>query len=118
MPLRRGKSKAIISSNIREMVKEGYPQKQAVAAALNTARKSKSSLKEHEKMKLVKGKKAATRKGMRHNVDVMEKAGYSKRRARGAAYGEVGMEKKARRDESAGMKKAMHKKKEKAKSKK
>ena len=60
-------------------------------------------------MKLEKGKKAGTRKGMRHNVETMLKAGYSPKRARGAAYGEVGMEKKARRDESKGMKNAMDK---------
>ncbi|HYD90473.1 MAG TPA: hypothetical protein VEA37_03175 [Flavobacterium sp.] len=55
-------------------------------------------------MKLVKGKKAASPKGMSHNVKTMEKAGYSKKRAEGTAYGEVGMEKKARKDESKGMK--------------
>lgn len=57
-------------------------------------------------MKLEKGKKAATGKGMRHNIEVMKDAGYSTKRAQGAAYGEVGMEKKARRDESKGMKRA------------
>jgi len=60
-------------------------------------------------MMLEKGKKAATKAGMKHNVKTMEKAGYSKKRAEGAAYGEVGMEKKARRDES----KAMERKEEK-----
>jgi hypothetical protein len=54
---------------------------------------------------LVKGKKAASPKGMAHNVKVMEKAGYPKKRAEGTAYGEVGMEKMARRHESEGMKK-------------
>ena len=40
MPLKKGKSKADISSNIRTEMSEGKPQKQAVAIALNTARKS------------------------------------------------------------------------------
>lgn len=61
-------------------------------------------------MKLEKGKKAATKEGMKHNVKVMEKAGYPKKRAVGAAYNEVGMEKKARKDESKAMKKAPMKK--------
>lgn len=62
-------------------------------------------------MKLVKGKKAETAKGMRHNVKTMERAGYSEDRARGTAYGEDGMAHKASRDESKGMKRAMDKKK-------
>lgn len=40
MPLEKGKSKKVIGKNIKEMMASGYPQKQAVAASLNTARKS------------------------------------------------------------------------------
>lgn len=57
-------------------------------------------------MKLVKGKKAELPKGMQHNKEVMEKAGYNKKRAVATAYGEVGMAKKARKDESKAMKKS------------
>jgi len=38
MPLKKGKSKSVIDTNIREMVEAGHPQRQAVAAALRTAR--------------------------------------------------------------------------------
>lgn len=38
MPLKPGKSKSVISTNIREMKKAGYPQAQAVAASLNAAK--------------------------------------------------------------------------------
>lgn len=40
MPLKKGASKRVISKNIKEMVHSGHPQKQAVAAALDEARKS------------------------------------------------------------------------------
>lgn len=40
MPLRKGKSKKTISNNIKTEMEHGKPQKQAVAIALNTARKS------------------------------------------------------------------------------
>lgn len=40
MPLKKGKSKRVISENISEMVRAGHPQKQAIAASLAQARKS------------------------------------------------------------------------------
>jgi TRAP-type C4-dicarboxylate transport system permease large subunit len=41
MPLQPGKSKKVVSKNIKEMKKAGYKQDQAVAAALTKAGKSK-----------------------------------------------------------------------------
>lgn len=41
MPLKKGSSRKVISENIREMMASGHPQKQAIAAALSNARRSK-----------------------------------------------------------------------------
>lgn len=40
MPLKKGSSDKVVSKNIKEMVKAGHPQKQAVAASLKEAGKS------------------------------------------------------------------------------
>ena len=49
MPLKKGKSKKVISENIREEVHSGKPQRQAVAIALNTARKSGAKIPKKDK---------------------------------------------------------------------
>lgn len=41
MPLKKGKSAAAVSANIRELIHSGRPQKQAVAIAMSKAGKSR-----------------------------------------------------------------------------
>ena len=42
MPLKKGSSQKVVSSNIKELVNSGRGQKQAIAIALNTARHAKA----------------------------------------------------------------------------
>lgn len=49
MPLKKGDSKKTVSSNIKTEMAAGKPQKQAVAIALNTARKSGAKIPKKKK---------------------------------------------------------------------
>jgi hypothetical protein len=49
MPLKKGSSRTTIAANIRREIKHGKPQKQAVAIALSTARRSKRKAKRKTK---------------------------------------------------------------------
>lgn len=40
MPLKKGKSKKVVSENISELRHSGYPQKQAIAIAMSEKRRS------------------------------------------------------------------------------
>jgi hypothetical protein len=39
MPLKKGKSRKVVSGNVVELVKSGRPQRQAVAIALDVAKR-------------------------------------------------------------------------------
>lgn len=47
MPLKKGKSKKVVSENISELVHSGRPQKQAVAIAMKEARKKRKKPSRH-----------------------------------------------------------------------
>jgi hypothetical protein len=61
MPLAKGKSRKTISKNISEMMKSGRPQKMAVAASLEQARKSGAKIPRKKGSKKLSMKKEVTK---------------------------------------------------------
>jgi hypothetical protein len=57
MPLKKGRSKKVISWNIRELRHAGYPQDQAVAIAMRQAGKAKKKPGKRRKVKRAKKRK-------------------------------------------------------------
>jgi hypothetical protein len=45
MPLKKGKSDETLADNIKKLIDEGYPQKQAVAIAYKEAKRAKPKTK-------------------------------------------------------------------------
>lgn len=50
MPLLQGSSPAVISSNVKTLRQEGYPEKQAVAIALRRAGKARKTTQKTQKV--------------------------------------------------------------------
>jgi hypothetical protein len=61
MPLKRGRSRKVISENISELVHSGRPQKQAVAISMNEAGMSKKQTPQ-QKFEAMRAKQGARKR--------------------------------------------------------
>lgn len=86
MPLKRGGSQRVIGQNIREMVKAGHSQDQAVAAALDKAGKNKTRRKRSRAQRYSEDYQAVTPRQVRQQLaETTDRHGVRKARKKAPA---------------------------------
>jgi hypothetical protein len=84
MPLHRGSSSATISANIRELRKSGRPQRQAVAIALETSRRTGGTMAKRKRKRKSTTKRRKKRAAPKRRRRVAKKRKTTRRRKKRA----------------------------------
>jgi len=82
MPMRKGRSREVISSNIRELVHAGYPQRQAIAIAMKESRMTRKNASQRKGTPASRNPKRPRKKEWEKDVSVhrhpLDRQGYDK----------------------------------------